>query len=136
MLPPFWAIKAKRYGKVLFDRFLDAETMLQPFSCQNSDRTCCALFLRCAAISKVSATRWACLRSLRRVDLSINRPSLSRKKACQNFEAGLLWMLAVSWLFGGFQRTFKTHTALKTLMLLHRFPPSSFSLILRRLRSI
>jgi hypothetical protein len=51
----------------------------------------------------------ACLRSLRRVDLSINRPSLSRKNACQNFEAGLLWTLAIM------QRIFSSATRRETL---------------------
>ena len=55
---------------------------------------------------------WACLRPLRRVDLSINRPSLLRKNACQNFEAGLLWMLAIKCLLAGLEKRHRIpHTA-------------------------
>jgi len=60
----------------------------------------CALHTLRSHFQSISYPLVACLRSLRRVDLSIKRPSLSRKKACQNFEAGLLWTLAIKWFFG------------------------------------
>src|ERR1700730_2143973 len=74
-------------------------------------RTCCALFLRCTATSKVSATRWACFRSLSRVDLTTKRPSLSRKKACQYFEAGLLSALAIKCLIRADKEQIEARTA-------------------------